>query len=246
MSVSCAVESPPLALLAGGLATRLRPLTEAIPKSMVEVAGEPFIAHQMRLLRRKGIVRAVICVGHLGEMIERFVGDGARFGLRVDYSRDGARPLGTGGALRRALPMLGETFFVMYGDSYLDADFAAVAAAFRRSGAPALMTVFRNDGKWDKSNVDFNGGMIKRYDKSAAPGELAYIDYGLGVIAAEALAARPAGIAFDLADFYAELARANRLAGFEVAERFYEIGAPAGLAETSAYLAALAAARSRA
>jgi NDP-sugar pyrophosphorylase family protein len=245
MSAYCVDELPPLALLAGGLATRLRPLTETIAKSMVEVAGEPFIAHQMRLLRRKGIDRAVICIGHLGEAIERFVGDGARFGLRVAYSRDGARPLGTGGALRRALPQLGEKFFVMYGDSYLDADFAAVAAAFRRSGAPALMTVFRNDGKWDKSNVAYRDGMIERYDKSAAPGEMAYIDYGLGVIAAEALAARPSGVPFDLADFYAALAREGRLAGFEVAGRFYEIGAPAGLAETSAYLAALAAARSR-
>ncbi len=247
MNACCDPEpAPALALLAGGLATRLRPLTETIPKSLVAVAGEPFIAHQMRLLGREGIARVVICVGHLGDRIEAFVGDGSRFGIRADYSRDGDRPLGTGGALRRALPMLGKDFFVMYGDSYLDTNFAAVNAAFRRSAKSALMTVYRNAGRWDRSNVDYANGIVRRYDKSAPPGAMAYIDYGLGVISADALGAWPADAPFDLAAFYADLAGRGELAGYEVFERFHEIGAPAGLAETEAYLARAGAERTRA
>src|SRR5258708_604814 len=146
---------PPLALLAGGLATRLRPLTETIPKSLVSVADEPFIGHQLRLLTREGVTDIVICTGHLGERIEAYVGDGSRWGCHVRYSADGDRPLGTGGALRRALPLLGERFFVMYGGSYLNIRFRPVYEGFCRSGLPALMTVFRHEGCWDGRNVGF-------------------------------------------------------------------------------------------
>jgi MurNAc alpha-1-phosphate uridylyltransferase len=132
---------PPLALLAGGLATRLRPVTETIPKSMVQVAGEPFICHQLRVLAREGVSDLVICTGYLGGQIESFVGDGSRFACHVRYSADGDKPLGTGGALRRALPLLGEHFLVMYGDSYLVTPIRPVYEAFRRSRMPALMTV---------------------------------------------------------------------------------------------------------
>ena len=229
---------PPLALLAGGLATRLRPITVTIPKSMVEVAGEPFIAHQLRLLVRNGITDVVMCIGHLGEQIEAFVGDGHGFGCRVRYVHDGARPLGTGGALRRALPLLGETFFVMYGDSYLDVDFRAVYAGFLRAGRPALMTVFRNDGQWDTSNVEFADGAIRRYDKTERTAAMKHIDYGLGILTAGAVGARAPDTPFDLAELYRDLLSRGLLAGYEVSERFYEIGSPAGLAETSAHLLA--------
>ena len=156
----------PVAILAGGLATRMHPLTERIPKALLEVAGRPFIEHQLALLRREGVRRVVLCVGFLGEMIEARIGDGTRFGLSVSYSFDGERLLGTGGALRRALPMLGEHFFVLYGDSYLDIAYAPVQAAYRESGLPALMTVFRNEGRWDTSNVLYDGNKVVRYDKA--------------------------------------------------------------------------------
>jgi NDP-sugar pyrophosphorylase family protein len=227
---------PPVALLAGGLATRLRPLTGTIPKAMVEVAGEPFVAHQLRLLRREGIAHVVLCVGHLAEQIEAFVGDGNRFGLKVTYRVEGHRLLGTGGAIRAALAELGEEFLVLYGDSWLDVAYAPVVDAFRASGMPALMTVFRNEGRWDTSNVWFEDGRIRRYDKREKLPQMHYIDWGLTMLCAHALADRPADEPFDLADVYSALSRVGRLAGYEVTKRFYEIGSPKGLRETDALL----------
>jgi NDP-sugar pyrophosphorylase family protein len=229
-------EMPAVALLAGGLATRLRPLTGQTPKAMLEVAGEPFVAHQLRLLRREGVSHVVLCVGYLGEQISDFVGDGSQFGLRVDYKPDGPRLLGTGGALRAAIDLLGDEFLVMYGDSWLDIPYAPVVEAFRNSGAPALMTVFRNEGQWDSSNVWFEDGRIRLYDKRQRLAEMHHIDWGLGMVRADALAARPADAPFDLADVYSELSRSGRLAGYEVKTRFYEIGSVEGLRETDALL----------
>jgi NDP-sugar pyrophosphorylase family protein len=228
-------ESLPIAILAGGLATRMHPLTERIPKALLEVAGRPFIEHQFALLRREGVHRVVLCAGFLGEMIEAHIGDGARFGLSVSYSFDGERLLGTGGALRRALPMLGEQFFVLYGDSYLDIAYAPVQAAYRESGLPALMTVFRNEGRWDTSNVLYDGKRVVRYDKGHPTGDMKFIDYGLGILNGDTLRACR-DEAFDLSDLYAALAREGRLAGFEATRRFYEIGTPSGLAEADSYL----------
>jgi NDP-sugar pyrophosphorylase family protein len=227
---------PPLALLAGGLATRMRPLTERVPKALLEVAGEPFIAHQLRLLQREGIRRVVLCVGYQGEAIEAFIGDGGRFGLEVLYSSDGPTLLGTGGSLRKVLPLLGPEIMVMYGDSWLDIPYGPVVAAFRAGGKPALMTVFRNDGRWDKSNVWFENGRLVAYDKARKLPQMHHIDWGLGVIRAQALQPYPTDVPFDLADVYTSLARAGELAGFEVGTRFYEIGSPEGLAETEALL----------
>lgn len=227
---------PPLALLAGGLAKRLHPLTLTVPKSLVEVAGEPFVAHQLRLLASQEITDIVICAGYLGEQIAEYVGDGARFGCSVRYSFDGHRQLGTGGALRKAQPMLGERCFVMYGDSYLPSRFAPVLRAFEECELPALMTVFRNAGRWDTSNVEFVDGVIRRYDKVDRTPAMLHIDYGLGIVACDALRVWPADGPFDLADFFRDLARRALLAGFEVSERFYEIGSPGGLGETDALL----------
>jgi D-sedoheptulose 7-phosphate isomerase len=227
---------PPVAILAGGLATRLHPRTTTLPKALVSVAGEPFIAHQLRLLRRKGIERVVLCVAHLGEMIREFVADGRQFGLEVAYSFDGPMLMGTGGALRRALPLLGQAFFVLYGDSYLDVALAPILLAFRRSGAPALMTVLRNEGRWDTSNVLFDGARVVRYDKRAPSLDMRYIDYGLGILSDNALAEWNTNASFDLADVYAKLAAGGQLAGYEVTRRFYEIGTPEGLAQTDTYL----------
>ena len=225
----------PMAILAGGRATRLGPMSAAMPKALVPIAGEPFIAHQLRLVRREGILRIVLCVGHLGEMVRDFVGDGRRFDLEVAYSFDGERLLGTGGALRRALPLLGETFFVLYGDTYLDIAFEPVLLAFRRSGAPALMTVLRNEGRWDTSNVQFENGRVLRYDKRSRSPDMRFIDYGLTITEAAVLAG-PDEVGFDLVEPYGRLAEEGRLAGYEITRRFYEIGTYAGMAETDAYL----------
>jgi len=229
---------PPVAILAGGLATRLGTLTKEVPKAMLEVTGEPFIAHQLRLLRREGVGRVVLCIGYLWRQIEDFVGDGSRFDLSVVYSVDFPNLLGTGGALRRALGELGPEFVVMYGDSWLDVGFASIIAAFRTSGRPALMTVFENNGLWDRSNVWFENGRIRLYDKVVQVPQMRYIDWGLGVLTAEIVANLPADEPSDLATLYSELSRAGKLAGYEVDTRFYEIGSLAGLQETDALLRA--------
>ena len=218
----------PVAILAGGLATRLRPVTEQIPKALVEVLGEPFVFHQLRLLARNGITRAVMCLGYRGEQVVAAVG-AERFGVAVEYVFDGPVLLGTGGALMPALPRLGESFFVLYGDSYLDCDYRAVEAAYVRSGCPALMTVFRNEGQWDSSNVEFDGARIRAYSKTERTPRMHHIDYGLGVFSREVFAGRPAGVAFDLAGVYEALAKAGRLAAFEATNRFYEVGSFGGL-----------------
>jgi NDP-sugar pyrophosphorylase family protein len=226
----------PVAILAGGLATRLRPLTEKIPKVLLPVAGKPFLAHQLELLRAQGLTRAVLCVGFLGEMIERDFGDGRHWGVQLDYSFDGPVLLGTGGALQKALPLLGEKFFVLYGDSYLPMRFQPVADCFERSGKLGLMTVFHNQNRFDTSNVWFGDGEIKVYDKKNRLPQMQHIDYGLSALSAAAFQEYPEGAAFDLADVLGRLVTRKQLAGYEVKERFYEIGSPAGLAELEGLL----------
>jgi len=227
---------PTLVVLAGGLATRLRPITTTIPKSMVEAAGEPFIAHQLRLVVNGGVRNVVLCVGYLGEKIEAFVGDGSRFGCRVRYSYDGPDLMGTGGAIARALPLLDADFMVMYGDSYLDVPLQPVYDAFLASGRPALMTVFKNEGQWDASNVEFMDGAIRRYDKVNLTPQMRHIDYGLGILKTDLIREWAPKGRFDLADLYHSLVGEYPVAGYEVHHRFYEIGSPAGLKETDAYL----------
>ena len=227
----------PVAILAGGLATRLRPITEKIPKLLVEVAGEPFFSHQLRLLKRAGLTRVVVCVGHLGEMIVERYGDGADWGVSIEYSFDGPTLLGTGGALIRALPRLGEAFLVLYGDSYLPCDYLGVGQAFLDSGRDGLMTVFENNGLYDTSNVWFAGERIVVYDKKAQLPQMRHIDYGLGALRASALATYPRDAVVDLAAIYGDLVRREQLAGYEIPERFYEIGSLEGLRELDALLA---------
>jgi N-acetyl-alpha-D-muramate 1-phosphate uridylyltransferase len=227
-----------VAILAGGRATRLRPITETVPKSLLELNGEAFAVHQLRLLRANGIRRVVLCVGHLGVLVQRAIGNGAAVGLQVDYSFDGPALLGTGGAVKNALPELGESFFVMYGDSYLPCDYAAIERNFKSAGALGMMTVFRNEGKWDSSNVEFEAGNILAYSKTHRTPRMRYIDYGLGVFRADAFENVPPGKPCDLSEIYSDLLQRKQLAAFEVRERFYEIGSPAGLRETAEYLAA--------
>ena len=225
----------PVAILAGGLATRLRPITETVPKALLDVAGRPFLAHQLDLLRDRGIRRVVLCVGHLGERIRESFPDGKPWGMRLEYSFDGPTLLGTGGAVRQALPFLGEKFFVLYGDSYLPTDYRAAADAFSSSGKMGLMTVFRNEGKWDTSNVVFRDGRILVYDKRQRSADMRHIDYGLSALTPDAFAGLEAKT-LDLVEVFQKLVAAGELAGYEVHERFYEAGSASGLAELKTLL----------
>lgn len=229
----------PVAILAGGLATRLRPITETIPKALVDVAGKPFVAHQLEYLHAQGVRSVVLCVGHLGEMIQNLVGTGTGFGLHVSYSFDGSKLLGTGGALKKALPLLSDFFFVLYGDSYLPINFSEVQDGYVRSGQPALMTVLNNADRWDKSNVLFTDGRIVEYNKRTPRSDMTHIDYGLGLVSASVFNPYPSNSAFDLADVYQNLARTHQLAGMEVRQRFYEIGSHDGLREANEYFSTM-------
>ena len=228
----------PIAILAGGLATRLHPVTEKIPKSLLEVNGEPFLAHQLRLLAARGIRRATLCVGYLGELIEAYAGDGRRFGIELTYSPDGPTLRGTAGAVAQARPLLGESFFVLYGDSYLPCDYRAVEQAFQQAGRPALMTVHHNEDRWDASNIQFEDGRIVAYNKRLRTSSMRHIDYGLGVFHHSAFDEVPEWGSHDLAELYQGLLARRQLAGYEVPQRFYEAGSFAGIQELSEYLAA--------
>jgi N-acetyl-alpha-D-muramate 1-phosphate uridylyltransferase len=227
-----------VAILAGGLGTRLGPATSQMPKALVPVNGRPFFAHVLDLLAERGLKRILVCVGHHAEQLERAFGDGGEAGVQLTWHRDGPRLLGTGGALRAALDRLEEEFLVLYGDTYLDIDYGAVVRAFRASEKPALMTVFRNSGRFDTSNVVFRDGRLVLYSKRQRTPEMDYIDYGLAALRREVIAELPAGEPSDLGDLYSRLVQEGRMAGHEVFRRFYEIGTPAGLAETERYLAA--------
>jgi NDP-sugar pyrophosphorylase family protein len=226
----------PIAILAGGRATRLGQIAVDLPKALIPVAGRPFVDHQLDLLKRNGARRVVFCVGYLGDQIEAHVGDGSAYGLEVAYAFDGDRLLGTGGAIRRALPQLGPVLMTLYGDAYLNIDYQAVVDAFAESDAPALMTVFRNETRWDTSNVAFQGGRVLRYDKRSPDPEMMYIDYGVSLYRAEAIERVPPDEPYDLGDLTHELAAEGLLAGYEVTQRFYEVGSFDGLDEFTKYL----------
>jgi NDP-sugar pyrophosphorylase family protein len=235
------ISTVPVALLAGGLASRLHPVTRSIPKALVDIGGRPFIDHQLALLRRAGVRRAVVCLGHLGRMVEEHLGDGSAHGLELRYSYDGPRLLGTAGALRQAGPLLGDLFWVLYGDSYLEVDYRALLTALPPRPALGLMTVMRNGNRWDRSNAVYRGGRVLRYDKRSASADMEYIDYGLTLLRSTVLEFVPPDRPHDLADLYANMAERGQMAGYEVTRRFYEIGSPTGLEETRAYLQAQAA-----
>jgi len=227
-----------LVLLAGGLATRLKPVTETIPKSMIEVAGKPFIEHQLSLIKKNSISNVIICAGKFGEMIKEFTEKRNSFGLNIKYSFDGSKLLGTGGAIKKALEYTGENFFVMYGDSYLTEDFSEIGKYYSSQKAKGLMTVYRNDNKFDKSNIEFSEGKIIRYDKRADDDKLNFIDYGLGILNRTAFDEFKDQEVFDLEKVYQSFLSKDQLAGYEVKERFYEIGSFNGLEETNKFLSA--------
>ena len=242
-------------ILAGGLATRMRPRTEVVPKILLAVAGRPFVEHQLEWLARHGVTEVVLSIGYLGEMVRDHVRDGARFGLAVSYVDEGAELRGTAGALRLALSRgaLEEAFLVTYGGLvFLPIDFGAVWGSFRADGQPALMTVFRNEGRWDTSNVVFerraegdegagDEGRVILYDKrrrTRPAADFTYIDYGLLALERRVIEQEvPADGTADLAELLHALSLRAELAGLEVHERFHEIGSPEGLEELETWIA---------
>lgn len=226
---------PPVVILTGGLATRLYPVTLKIPKSLIEVAGKPFIFHQLALLKRQGVCKVVLCVGKFGEMIQVYVGDGHAWGLKVQYSYDGETLLGTGGAIKKAAPLLPEVFFVLYGDSYLDVELKPILEQFESEGKPALMTVYHNKDKWDKSNILFRGGKVVNYDKKNPMPQMEHLDYGINILRKSIFNDWPDGISFDLSEVFIKLIEKGEVSAFEVFKRFYEIGSGQGIKEIEEY-----------
>ncbi len=227
-----------IVILAGGLGTRLKAVAGNLPKALVPVAGRPFVEHQLELVRKQGLREVLFCVGYGGGQIEKHVGDGTAFALKVSYSKEAPdKLLGTGGALVNAFPLLQDSFMVLYGDSYLPTDYARIARFFEERNPAALMCVYRNEDKWDKSNVKIEGQSVVFYSKKSAGEKPDYIDYGLSLFkksVIEGYLKRPLPI--DLAQIQADLVARRQMAAFEVRERFYEIGKPAGLAELEEYL----------
>lgn len=219
----------PIVILAGGLATRLRPISHTIPKSLVPVHDEPFIFHQLRMLQRQGVTDVYLLIGHMGEQIVAAVGDGHEFGLHIRYVDEGPHLLGTAGALIHAYDQLPQAFMMMYGDSYLTCDFKAVETAFLKQQRGGLMTVYENQNQWDRSNVVFEAGEILKYDKQQRTAEMHHIDYGLSCFKRDVFAGYQRGEVLDLTVVYQELLAKHQLAGYEVRERFYEVGSFSGL-----------------
>jgi NDP-sugar pyrophosphorylase family protein len=226
---------PTVCILAGGLGTRLGETVRDTPKPLLEVAGEPFLIHQLRLLSSHGAREAVLCVGYLGELIEQRIGP-EQFGISLRYSYDGPTPIGTLGAVRKAAPLLGDRFLVLYGDTYLRINYGDVSTAWIASGLPAVMTVLRNEGRWDTSNATFDGTLVTRYDKRGPDPSMHWIDYGLGGLSREAIDLVEDRTP-DLADLYHQLSLIDRLMGYQAFARFYEIGTPGSLAEANRFLA---------
>ncbi len=222
-------------ILAGGLGTRLRPATARTPKAMVLVNGRPFLEYEVRLLRSGGVDDLVVCLGHLGETIRRRFGSGRSLGVRMRYSEDGPKLLGPAGALKKAEPLLGESFFVTYGDVYLRAPYAALMKRLLSSDKLAVMAAYRNENRHGRSDLRIEGGAVTRYDKTGAGG-MSWINYGVTAMRKRALALIPAGRAVGEEEFYGGLVRRRELLAFPVTRRFYEIGNPDSLDEFTRFV----------
>lgn len=220
-----------IVVLAGGLGTRLRPLTDHTPKSLIPVNGRPFLKYQLELFKRNGIRDIVLCVGHLGDQIKEQFGDGGRLGVDVHYSEEREGLLGTAGAIRNAERFLAEEFLLTYGDSYLLLDYQAVTDWFRQRDKLGLMVVYRNRDQLDRSNVVVEGDLVRVYDKERHMSAMEYINYGVSVLRKEAVSLIPPGRPFTQEEFYQLLIEQQQLLAFETHQRFYEIGSPHGLDE---------------
>ena len=226
----------PVAILAGGLATRLRPITESIPKAMVPINGTPFIDYQLHYLKHQGIEHVVLCLGYLGHIIENHVGTGNQYGLNITYSYDGNNYLGTGGALIKALDLMDENFFILYGDSFLPIQFKKIQDVFLQTAYPALMTIFKNRNQGDNSNVRLISSNLIEYNKKNPMPDMHYIDYGLSIVNKAIFKDKQAHTFLDLADIFMDLSLHHQLSGIEVDRPFYEIGTLEGINRTQKFL----------
>jgi N-acetyl-alpha-D-muramate 1-phosphate uridylyltransferase len=226
----------PVVILAGGLATRLYPVTQKIPKSLIKINGIPFISHQLSLLKAKGITRVVICVGKFGKEIESYVKNGSVWGLDIQYSYDGETLLGTGGAIKKAIPLLPDAFFIMYGDSYLDIDYSKVEHSFLDSHLSILITIYHNNGVLDKSNIQMKDGKIIKYDKISCDPEMEFIDFGLIIIKKNIFNEYPENKLFDLSILLTNGIKTGDVSPYVVYNRFFEIGSPQGILDTEEYI----------
>jgi NDP-sugar pyrophosphorylase family protein len=225
-----------IAILAGGFATRLQPLTESIPKSMIEICGYPFVHWQTKLLARQGIRDIIYCVSHMSEQIVNYLGDGSKYGVKIRYSHDGPTQLGTGGAIINALPLLNQRFMVQYGDSYLRTDYSIIENRFLDSNRPALMAIYENNGKFDKSNVSVAKGGLVTYQKSSEFSNMSHIDYGLSCFDRSVFSQYTLDFPLDLAQVFSDMSRQGLLIGHEVEDRFYEIGSQEGILDFKSYV----------
>ena len=226
-----------IVIISGGLATRLGPLTKNIPKSLIKFNNKPFIQYQIELLARKGFKNILICLGHLGGQIKDFLGNGERLDVKINYSFDGDKLLGTGGAILKAKNHLSDVFFVIYGDSYLDINYKIALDYFYENNKLGLMTVFKNNDQYDRSNVIYGNNMVALYDKKNRTDDMNYIDYGLSILNKETLdLIKPENDFYDLADLLKILSKKNQLLGFEVQKRFYEIGSQKGIEDFKNYI----------
>jgi NDP-sugar pyrophosphorylase family protein len=221
-------------ILAGGLATRLYPTTKITPKSMIGINDKPFIYWQLSKLKQNGIKDVVLCVGNLFEQIVDYVKDGSKFGLNVKYSYDGESLLGTGGSIKKALDLLDDSFFILYGDSYVDVNYSQIEKLYNISNKQGLMAIYKNNNHHEKSNIIYKDNKIIKYDKKIQNSKMHYIDYGLGILNKNVFKERED--VFDLADIYSELAEKNQLIGCEIEQRYYEIGSVDGIKETEKYI----------
>ena len=223
-------------ILAGGQATRLRPLTDEVPKSLLDIVGRPFLEYQLEFLNRGGAKDIVLCVGYLGEQIEGHCGDGRKLGVNLKYSYEKERLLGTAGALKNAEQLLQDPFFVMYGDSYLFLDFAAVMSYFDKVNKLGLMVVYKNYDRYDGSNVVIEGNLVKQYSKKDRAEGMVYIDYGASILRKQALELVPQNQVYSLEGLFDQLIEQKELLAYEVDKRFYQIGSPEGLEEFRRYI----------
>lgn len=224
------------AILAGGLATRLRPMTYSIPKSLIEIEGRPFIEYQLNMLKKHGLTNVVLCVGYLGEQIESFVGNGSRFGVTVNYSYEKNHLLGTAGALKKAKDFLDNQFFVIYGDSYLFIDFASILSHFNQDNKLGLMTVYKNHNQFDKSNIVIDGNLVKIYDKQHKFDGMDYIDYGALLLKKNAIELVPQKQMYSLEELLIPLVKQGQILAYEIKQRFFEIGSLSGISDFKKYI----------
>lgn len=219
-----------VAILAGGLATRLGHVTKDKPKSMIRILGKPFLEYQLQALKENGILNAVLCIGYLGEQIQNYFGDGSSFGMNIRYSFED-KLLGTAGALKKAENLLDDIFFTLYGDSYLFLDFKAAMTYFLTQNKLALMCVYKNFDRYDRSNTVVEGNSVKKFSNKEKTEDMVHIEYGANILRKEALRLIPEGKSYGLDDLFPRLVEMGELLAYEVKQRFYQIGSPQGLKE---------------